>query len=321
MQHLGMHSKVSSFDTSCDSTGCKTSSPLLSGPTLRVHPDCIRDVWASNLREEMRNIQRITEQYKYISIDTEFPGVVVTPLANADQTSQQWNTIRCNVNILKIIQLGMCFCDQHGNHPPGVNTWQFNFQFDVNSDMYAQDSLEMLEKAGLDFDRHRTDGIDVNTFAELMISSGLVLNPDYSWIAFHSGYDFGYILKVLTNSTLPDTESEFLHQITTWFGNIYDVKYLIKNCPSLNHRTGLNQLAADLQIERIGPAHQAGSDSLITSTLFFKLCQGYQPHMRDITQFASILYGLGEDSTDFSKDSFHQHPAHTRPFLERMEVY
>ena len=32
---------------------------------------------------------------------------------------------------------------------------------------------------------------------------------------------------------------------------------------------GLNTLADTLKVERLGPIHQAGSDSLLTSTTFF----------------------------------------------------
>ena len=35
---------------------------------------------------------------------------------------------RCNVDLLKIIQLGLTFLDSRGNMPQGVTTWQFNFR-------------------------------------------------------------------------------------------------------------------------------------------------------------------------------------------------
>ena len=60
----------------------------------------------------------------------------------------------------------------------------FPFIF-VREDMYAQDSIDLLNRAGIQFKRHEEDGIDVSDFAELLITSGLVLNEDVKWLSFH----------------------------------------------------------------------------------------------------------------------------------------
>jgi len=55
--------------------------------------------------------------------------------------------------------------------------------------MYAQDSIDMLTQAGIRFKRHEEDGIDPQHFAELIISSGLVLCEGITWITF-GRYEF-----------------------------------------------------------------------------------------------------------------------------------
>lgn len=37
--------------------------------------------------------------------------------------------MRCNVDLLKIIQVGLTLADEEGNFPQEVSTWQFNFKF------------------------------------------------------------------------------------------------------------------------------------------------------------------------------------------------
>ena len=56
-----------------------------------------------------------------------------------------------------------------------------------------------------------------------------------------------------------------------YFPNVYDIKYLMKFCGNLHG--GLSKLAETLRVERIGPQHQAGSDSLLTSFTFLKLTE------------------------------------------------
>lgn len=51
--------------------------------------------------------------------------------------------------------------------------------------MFAQDSIELLQTSGIQFKRHEEDGIDVLTFAEFLMTSGLVLIDNVKWLSFH----------------------------------------------------------------------------------------------------------------------------------------
>jgi hypothetical protein len=64
--------------------------------------------------------------------DTEFPGVVARPIGQFKTSNEyHYQTLRCNVDLLKMIQVGITLCDENGNYPPGGGTWQFNFKFDL----------------------------------------------------------------------------------------------------------------------------------------------------------------------------------------------
>ncbi len=66
--------------------------------------------------------------------DTEFPGIVARPIGSFKGSSDyHYQTLRCNVDLLKLIQLGLTICDAEGNTPPPGQacTWQFNFAFSM----------------------------------------------------------------------------------------------------------------------------------------------------------------------------------------------
>mmetsp|Transcript_18635 Transcript_18635/g.46329 ORF Transcript_18635/g.46329 Transcript_18635/m.46329 type:complete len:278 (-) Transcript_18635:1203-2036(-) len=257
-----------------------------------------REVWEGNLDAEIAIIRSIVDEYPYVAMDTEFPGVVARPVGNHKfQTEFQYQTLRCNVDMLKLIQLGLTLTDADGNLPmigKHYCMWQFNFrEFNLKEDMYAQDSIELLKHSGIDFQANEERGIDVQRFGELLMVSGVVLSEKVKWLTFHSGYDFGYLLKLLTCQPLPQNESEFFHVLGLYFPNIYDIKYLMKFTDSLHG--GLSKLAEQLDVTRIGPQHQAGSDSLLTAGTFFKLKRVYFAES-DLEKYVGILYGLGSDA-------------------------
>ena len=54
-----------------------------------------------------------------------------------------------------------------------------------------------------------------------------------------------------------------------YFCNIFDCKEIKREIDYLSG--GLSKLAKELDVDRIGTMHQAGSDAFVTSGVFFKL--------------------------------------------------
>ena len=154
------------------------------------------------------------------------PAIVALLQVNCDSAGV--GVCRCNVDMLKLIQLGMTFVDAEGNLPScsgELCVWQFNFRLDgkldggrkaavsscccsllqelsqlascrefkLSDDMYAQDSIELLKQSGIDFFQNEKRGIDVSQFGELLMTSGIVLNDEVRDLCL-------YLLYVLQRS-------------------------------------------------------------------------------------------------------------------------
>jgi len=192
----------------------------------------------------------------------------------------------------------LSFADEQGFLPAGASTWQFNFKFDLKSDEHAKDAIELLSNSGINFTKHYSHGINPQIFAEYLISSGLVLNEEVKWISFHGGFDFAYLIRMLTGLALPEDDSSFYNILNTYFPSFYDIKYLTKELENLKGG-GLSKLASDLSVKRIGPQHQAGSDSLLTLSTFFKLRDQYFKNTAE-TKLSNMLYGIGGSGEEFN---------------------
>lgn len=64
-----------------------------------------------------------------------------------------------------------------------------------------------------------------------------------------------------------------------------------------NLKGGLQEVSDTLQVKRIGNQHQAGSDSLLTGSLFFKLKETFFDGNVDDTKFLGVLYGISSGET------------------------
>jgi CCR4-NOT transcription complex subunit 7/8 len=210
--------------------------------------------------------------------------------------SNNYQIIKKNVDNLKIIQIGITLADKDGNMPNEISTWQFNFKFDVENDICTPESISLLENAGINFKKFLKKGICPSHFAEYLISSGLVLNDNVTWVTFHGIYDLAYLLKLLTNQKLPESEALLIDELAIYFHNYYDIRHLIKELNWL--RGSLTKLSSYFGIQRVGSAHQAGSDSLVTSKLFFKIVDQFSDEI-DLIRDKNTVFGISDENENY----------------------
>ncbi len=248
----------------------------------------IREVFLDNFVKEIKILSNFLEKYNYIAMDTEFPGFVYQSSVNSKDS--YYRTIKTNVDKLKLIQVGITIRDQKGNSPACASTWQFNLKFDLNNDQFSNESIALLTNSGINFEILESHGIPLDLFSEYLITSGLIVNDDLHWVSFHGVYDFAYFLKYSTNLLLPEGELQFFETLKLYFPNYYDIRYLVRYNDEF--RGSLSKLGQELNVSRIGTKHQAGSDSLITSEIFFKLKKEYLTD-ESIRLDKNILFGIG----------------------------
>ena len=94
----------------------------------------------------------------------------------------------------------------------------------------------------------------------------------------------------MTAQKLPDSETEFLESLKIFFPNLYDIKYLMMSTDNL--MGGLQSVANRMKVKRIGAQHQAGSDSLLTGQVFFKIYDKYFSEGLDDVKYSGQICGF-----------------------------
>ncbi|CAD6198159.1 unnamed protein product [Caenorhabditis auriculariae] len=274
-----------------------------SAPEIKLH-----DVYHSNVEEEFAKMRALIPDYPYVAMDTEFPGVVATPLGTFKSKEDfNYQQVSCNVNMLKLIQVGFALVNEKGELPPSRDVWQFNFNFSFTDDMFSQESVDMLKAAGIDFNMLQSNGIPTEVFGELLTTSGLIVDSRITWLTFSSGYDFGYLLKSITLGDLPKEEAAFFQFHRTLFPRSFDIKLLLRTpgCASAKLKGGLQEVADQLDVKRQGARHQAGSDALLTAMTFFKIKKQFfsETWEQVAPTVEGHLFGLGSSLSMFHSAS------------------
>ena len=84
-----------------------------------------------------------------------------------------------------------------------------------------------------------------------------------------------------------------MNLLDTYFINYYDIKTMVKRNDNL--QGGLNKLAQSLEVLREGKTHQAGSDSVVTIDVYFKLIKNGLIEENKILKDKNLLFGVGNE--------------------------
>ncbi|XP_062188936.1 probable CCR4-associated factor 1 homolog 11 [Phragmites australis] len=263
----------------------------------------VRQVWAHNFDWEVKLIESLLPKFRYLAVDTEFPGTVYRPVGPAYMLTpeKRYALLKANVDELELIQLGLTLFDA-GCRLPGLGggstryVWEFNFrEFDVRRHRHAPESIAMLRTKGVDFDRTREDGVDASVFGPRLrkwLRAGL---GRAGVVTFSGGYDLAYLVKMMFGRgyKLPATAEEFEGVAKSLLRRkLFDVKEMARHCPR-DLRGGLDSVAMKLNVLRtVGEAHQAGSDSLLTCHTFMKMRERYFDDDDKLTRVAGMLAGI-----------------------------
>ncbi|GMM55972.1 CCR4-NOT core DEDD family RNase subunit [Maudiozyma humilis] len=266
-----------------------------------------RDVWKDNLHNEFVAIRRLIKQFNYVSVSTEFIGTMARPIGNFEtKADYHYQTMRSNVDLLNPVQMAISLSDANGNKPDNEpSTWQFNFQYDVDTEMISGESLELLKTSGVNLDMQRESGVDKFEFAQLMMDSGLIMEPDTTWITYHAAYDIGFLVHILMNDMMPATRQEFEQWVVKLMPSLFDLNLIYNLVHDFKNpqqpaspQYSLNTLGDEIGIPRLLIFTTTGGQALLMILSFCylsKICMNKLPDGSPFSRYKNVIYGINDD--------------------------
>ncbi|CAL5000812.1 unnamed protein product [Urochloa decumbens] len=257
----------------------------------------VQRVWRHNSALEFKRVLDKLSQPRrrlFIALDLEYVADASTdvhykPISNVDW----YQHLREYVNRGDVLQLGLVLAFEQADTSMAVMALEINFHLDVQSRSYNPHTINFLQKQGHCLDDHRDRGV----IAECVFAGLLRHLPfgdnSVTWIAYHGDRDIGFILRLLHaggRGMLPPDRATFLHQVREKFPVFYDVRVLGQIV--IEGFVGkLTKLADDLGIHRIGEAHFAGSDAILTLACFWNIMHN---SVQKLAARLSLLSGVEE---------------------------
>ncbi|KAI8326247.1 ribonuclease CAF1 [Martensiomyces pterosporus] len=217
------------------------------------------DVTRRNLEPLFDGIRAEISKAKFIAVDTEFTGLV---LSNASEVfrlnTSEWVTRATNMeekykamaNIAKthsLVSIGLSTFSKRHNRPGSFNVNNFNFTLQAqNSHLINPSSLAFLAQNGFDLGRQAMEGIRyfsgpnprpvqvkttaVNREGELIREVFLDVIRARVPLVVHNGlFDLVYLYQSFFGP-LPDTYDSFAYDLFEMFpGGVYDTKYIAES--------------------------------------------------------------------------------------------
>lgn len=218
----------------------------------------IREVWAGNLQREFINFNhtlRLAGPGAVVAIDTEFPGVLQE---NAWKESDEtyYLAMKESVELLPVIQIGLAIGSAYGKC---LGAWNFNMKYDLEKDLHTDAAIRFLKAVGVDFERHKVEGLEGKLLGALLKGSDLSF---CSWVTVSGMTDLAYLVQLM-DADLPDTLGDFEALLETACAGRYEVRDWLP-------LGSLESLAKTHGVIRRGRAHTAASDAKVTLELYFK---------------------------------------------------
>lgn len=275
----------------------------------------IKEVWSFNLEHEFSSMRTFINDKTssiFISIHQEIPGIVARPVGTfKSSTDYHFQTLRSNLDLLNLIQLSLCAVKVRNNEVSGSVIWQFNFLYDLTKEMFNEEHLLMLTQTSqINFASHMSQGILHFAFAELMMESGLLLDPTINWLSYHSGYDLGFLVSLLTNDILPGDEREFFWWCSKYFPNFYDLKHIANQLLNGSGKVSANGLASGSSNEFGGVLNPNGGNAGANSDLGKGLSSNNKPSVEYLAEDLHLLPISPAIRQRFTSSSMGQFPNH-----------